>query len=144
MLAHSATREGIVAVNSMFGRQDTMRFGAIPWVVYTHPEAAGVGKTEQALKDEGIEYTSAKVPMAIAGRYVIEDGSGSGMVKVLAGKQYGEILGVHAVGKGCSEFIFGAAAMIETQARIDDISEIVFPHPTISEALKEAIVHLAG
>jgi dihydrolipoamide dehydrogenase len=140
MLAHAATREGIVAVNNMFGKRDRIRYAAIPAVIYTHPEVASVGKTEEDLKSEGTEYKKSIVPMAVAGRFLIENEGGTGFVKVLTGAKYGQILGVHAVGDSSSEFIVAAAAMIETEMCVADASEIVFPHPTVSEALREAIV----
>ena len=140
MLAHAATREGIVAVNNMFGRKDRIRYQAIPAVIYTHPEVASVGRTEEELKTLGIEYKKSVVPMAVAGRFLVENEGGTGMVKVLAGAKYGELLGVHAIGDGSSEFIVAAAAMVETGMCVEDASEIVFPHPTVSEALREAIL----
>jgi dihydrolipoamide dehydrogenase len=140
MLAHAATREGIAAVNNMFGKKDRIRYRAIPAVIYTHPEVASVGKTEEELKSEGIEYKKSVVSMAVAGRFLIENEGGSGFVKVLTGARYGEILGVHAIGDASSEFIVAATAMVETEMCIDDASEIVFPHPTVSEALREAIL----
>ncbi len=140
MLAHAATREGIAAVNNMFGRRDRIRYAAIPAVIYTHPEVACVGRTEEELKAEGIEYRKSVVPMAVAGRFLVEHEGGTGMVKALAGAKYGEILGVHAIGNGASEFIVAAAAMIETEMCVEQAGEIVFPHPTVSEALKEAIL----
>jgi dihydrolipoamide dehydrogenase len=140
MLAHAATREGIVAVNNMFGKKDRIRYVAIPAVVYTHPEIASVGRTEEELKTMGIEYKKSVVPMAVAGRFLVEHEGGTGMVKVLAGARFGEILGVHAIGDASSEFIIAAAIMVETEMCVSDVSEIVFPHPTVSEALREAIL----
>jgi dihydrolipoamide dehydrogenase len=140
MLAHAATREGIAAVNNMFGKKDRIRYVAIPAVVYTHPEVASVGRTEEELKTMGIEYKKSVVPMAVAGRFLVEHEGGTGMVKVLAGARFGEILGVHAIGDASSEFIIAAAIMVETEMCVSDVSEIVFPHPTVSEALREAIL----
>jgi len=140
MLAHAATREGIVAVNNMFGKKDRIRYHAIPAVIYTHPEVASVGRTEEELKTLGVEYRKSVVPMAVAGRFLVENEGGSGLVKVLAGAHFGEILGVHAIGNASSEFIVAAAAMVETEMCVADAGEIVFPHPTVSEALHEAIL----
>ncbi len=139
MLAHAATREGIVAVNNMFGKRDRMRYHAVPSVIYTHPEVASVGKTEEELKAEGTEYKKSVVPMAVAGRFLVEHEGGTGLVKVLVGARYGEILGVHALGDASSEFIVAAAAMVETEMCVAGAGEIIFPHPTVSEALHEAI-----
>ena len=143
LLAHAATREGLVAVANMFGGDERIRYDAIPSVIYTHPEVSSVGKTEEELKAQGVEYKKSTVPMALAGRFLIENPGGSGIVKVLVGAKYGEILGVHMLGDLSSEFIVAAAAMIETEMCVPDVAEIVFPHPTVSEALKEAILRAA-
>jgi dihydrolipoamide dehydrogenase len=144
MLAHAATREGIVAVNNMFGKKDRIRYSAIPSVIYTHPEVASVGKTEEELKAEGTEYVKSSVPMSIAGRFLVENETETGMLKLLAGARYGDILGVHALGDRSSEFIVAAAAMIETGMSLTDAGRIIFPHPTVSEALREAIDRAAA
>lgn len=143
MLAHAATREGIVAVNNMFGHPDRLRYDAIPAVMYTHPESSSVGRTENELKAAGVEYKKSLVPMAVAGRFLVENEGATGIVKVLAGARYGEILGVHALGDLSSEFIVAAAQMIEMEMCVSDVAQIVFPHPTVSEALKHAILELA-
>jgi dihydrolipoamide dehydrogenase len=140
MLAHAASREGIVAVNNMFGHRDRVRYASLPAVVYTHPEVAMVGRTEEELKAAGIKYKKSTVPMAVAGRYLVEHEDGTGVVKVLCGAEFGEILGVHAIGDASSEFIIAAATMVETEMSAASASQLVFPHPTVSEALKEAIV----
>jgi dihydrolipoamide dehydrogenase len=142
-LAHAATREGLVAVNNMLGKADRIRYESIPAVIYTHPEVASVGKTEEELKAQGIEYRKALVPMAVAGRFLVENEGGTGIMKVLAGARYGEILGVHAMGDLSSEFIVTAAQMIEMELCVEDVARIVFPHPTVSEALKQAILEVA-
>jgi dihydrolipoamide dehydrogenase len=144
MLAHVATREGTVAVNCMFGRPDRARYDAIPAVIYTHPEVASVGRTEEQLKAAGIGYKKSMVPMGVAGRFLIENEKGTGFVKVLAGTEYGEILGVHAMGDSASEWIVTAAALIEMQLSASRAGEIVFPHPTVSEALREAILQVGA
>jgi dihydrolipoamide dehydrogenase len=142
LLAHAATREGVVAVHNMFGRRDRIRYEAIPAVLYTHPEAASVGKTEDELKALGAEYIKAMVPMAVSGRFLAENEGAAGIVKVLAGARYREILGVHALGNLSSEFIVAAAEMIEMEMCVEDAAHVVFPHPTVSEALKQAIWEL--
>ncbi len=139
LLAHTASREGEVAVNHILGRKDVMRYNAIPGVVYTHPEIAGVGLTETTAKEKGIDVEVRQLPMAYAGRFVAENEGKDGFCKVIVGKKYKEILGVHMVGGACSEMIWGACALIETQLRVQDVEEIVFPHPTVSEIIKETI-----
>lgn len=143
MLAHAATREGLVAVNNMFGKPDRIRYDAIPAVIYTHPEAASVGKTEGELKALGIAYKKALLPLGVSGRFLVENAHPAGVVKALVGAKYGEILGVHALGDLSSEFIVAAAAMIEMEMTVADVEAVVFPHPTVSEALKLAILAAA-
>lgn len=140
MLAHAAVREGIVAVNNMFGTKDRVRYRSIPAVIYTHPEVASVGWTEAELASEGRPYRKSVVPMSVSGRFLIENAQGSGLVKILTGVRYGEILGVHAVGDASSEFIVAAAAMVDRETSASDAARVVFPHPTVSEALREAIL----
>ena len=140
-LAHAATREGIVAVHNMFGIADRMRYTAIPSVIYTHPEVAQVGATEEELKKNGIAYKKAVMPMAIAGRFMVENDGKAGTVKVLVSEKYGQVLGVHMIGGCCGEYIASAAAMVETEQCVEDVRQIVFPHPTQSEALKETVLH---
>lgn len=142
MLAHVATREGIVAVNNMFGQPDRTRYDAIPAVIYTHPEVASAGRTEEQLKAAGIAYKKAMVPMGVAGRFLIENEKGAGFVKVLVGAKYGELLGVHAMGDSASEWIVTAAAFIEMGLSAARAGKIVFPHPTVSEALREALLQV--
>jgi len=137
MLAHTASREGEVVVNNLTGRSDIMRYHAIPGVVYTNPEVACVGLTEEQAQKEGIKYKIAKLPMSYAGRFVAENEGGSGICKVLVGERYGEILGLHLLGNPCSEIIFGACMAIEQEMTLKEMEEVVFPHPTVSEIFKE-------
>lgn len=139
LLAHTASREGEVVVNNLTGRNDRMRYNAIPGVVYTNPEVAGVGETEESARSKGIKYRIAKLPMAYAGRFVAENEGGSGICKVLIGEKYGEVIGVHMLGNPCSEMIYGACMAIEQEMTIEQLQEVVFPHPTVSEIFKETI-----
>lgn len=139
LLAHTASREGEVAVNHMLGRKDVMRYHAIPAVVYTHPEIAGVGLTESAARAQGVDVEVRRLPMAYAGRFVAENEGKDGFCKLVVGKKYREILGVHLVGGACSEMIWGACGLIEAQLRVQDVQEIVFPHPTVSEIIRETV-----
>ena len=139
MLAHTASREGEVVVNNLTGRADRMRYNAIPGVVYTNPEVAGVGLTEEQAKAEGIECKIAKLPMAYAGRFVAENEGGAGLCKVIVGAKYGEVLGVHMLGNPCSEIIYGACMAIEQEMTLKEMQEVVFPHPTVSEIFKETV-----
>jgi dihydrolipoamide dehydrogenase len=142
MLAHTASREGEVAVNNILGKADHMRYNAIPGVVYTNPEVAGVGVTEADAKKQGQDYTVLKLPMAYSGRFVAENERGEGLCKVIVGKQYHEVLGVHMLGNPCSEMIHSACVAIEQEMTVEQLKEVVFPHPTVSEILKETVFTL--
>ena len=137
MLAHTASREGEVAVNNILGKPDHMRYNAIPGVVYTNPEVAGVGLTEEEAKAKGIDYTAVKLPMAYSGRFVAENERGEGICKIIVGAKYHEVLGVHMLGNPCSEIINAACIAIEQEMTLEQLKEVVFPHPTVSEIIKE-------
>ena len=139
LLAHTASREGEVVVNNLTGRNDIMRYNAIPGVVYTNPEVAGVGETEESAKAKKIAYKVARLPMAYAGRFVVENEGGSGLCKVLVGEKHGEVIGVHMLGNPSSEIIYGACMAIEQEMTLKEMQEVVFPHPTVSEILKETV-----
>lgn len=138
LLAHTAVREAEVAVHHILGREDGMSYRAIPGVVYTNPEIAGVGKTEEALVDEGLSYRAVKLPMAYSGRFVAENEGINGMCKVLIADD-DTILGVHVLGNPASEIITIAGMAIETRMKADDWKKIVFPHPTVGEIFREAL-----
>jgi dihydrolipoamide dehydrogenase len=139
LLAHSAYRMGEVAVADMLGQSDRMRYNAIPSVVYSLPEAAGVGMTEADAAKAGREVVIKKLPMQYSGRYLAEYGQEPGFGKVIIDAKTRVLLGVHLVGGQCSEIIWGAAALIEAEFRVDDVKELVFPHPTVSEIIRETI-----
>ena len=139
LLAHTAMREGEVVVNNLTGRNDVMRYQAIPGVVYTNPEVAGVGETEESAKANGIAYRVSKLPMTYAGRFVAENEGGNGLCKILTGEKRGEIIGVHMLGNPSSEMIYGACMAIEQEMTVKEMQEIVFPHPTVSEIIKETL-----
>jgi dihydrolipoamide dehydrogenase len=137
MLAHTAYREAEVAVNNMLGRRDIMRYHANPAVIYSKPEAACVGLTEEAAKAAGIPYEARTLPARYSGRYVAENEGGEGFIKALIHKAHRNVIGIHMLGTYSSEMIWGAAAMIEMEARVRDMREIIFPHPTVSELMRE-------
>jgi dihydrolipoamide dehydrogenase len=139
MLAHTAYREAEVCVNNILGKKDVMRYHAIPNVIYTNPEVATVGETEESAKEKGMDYSVTTLKMNYSGRYVAENEDGDGICKVLIDKKYNRLIGVHMIGNPSSEIIFGVSLMIETEMKIDDIKELVFPHPTVSEILRENI-----
>lgn len=137
MLAHTASREGEVAVNNILGRPDHMRYEAIPGVVYTNPEVAGVGLTEEQAKASGREFEVIKLPMAYSGRFIAENEDGEGLCKIIVGKKHHEVLGMHMLGNPCSEIIQSACIAIEMEMTVEQLKEVVFPHPTVSEIIKE-------
>ena len=142
MLAHTASREGEVAVNNILGKPDHMRYNAIPGVVYTNPEVAGVGVTEAEAAKQGLDYKVIKLPMAFSGRFVAENEHGEGICKIIVGKQYHQVLGVHMLGNPCSEIIQSGCIAIENEMTVEQLKEVVFPHPTVSEIIKETVFSL--
>ncbi len=159
MLAHSASRMAEVAVADMFSGSapaapagnapaapagnapaaPVMRYNAIPWVVYTYPEVAGAGMSEEQAKAAGRAVKTAVLDHRANGRFVAETDRTRGMTKVVVDAGSGVLLGVQMIGPYSSEMIAGAAAMIEAELRVKDIREIVFPHPTVSEAIRDTI-----
>ena len=139
MLAHTASREGEVAVNDILGRPDCMRYDAIPGVVYTNPEVAGVGLTEAEAAAKGLDVSVVKLPMAFSGRFVAENERGEGLCKIVVDKATRRVLGVHMLGNPCSEIIQSACIAIEQKMTVEQLKTVVFPHPTVSEILKETI-----
>lgn len=139
MLAHTAVREAEVAINHILDIPDTMRYRAIPGVVYTNPEAAGTGLTEEQLQQKGIPYEVKHLPMTFSGRFVAENEGGNGICKILVSEK-NTILGVHLLGNPASELITIASMAIEQDMSLSEWAKIVFPHPTVAEILKECIV----
>lgn len=139
LLAHSAYRMGEVAVNVMFGENDHMRYQAIPWVVYSYPELSGVGLTEKEAKEQGRKIKVKSLQMRVNGRFLAEHCNENGICKVIVDSESEVILGVTILGGINSEIIYGAATMIEAELRVKDIKDIIFPHPTVSEIIKDVI-----
>lgn len=139
MLAHTAYREVEVCINNILGKKDRMRYDAIPSVIYTNPEVASCGITEEGAKAAGMDYKVVKLSMRYSGRFVAENEGGDGLCKIIINKKYNSVAGVHMIGNPSSEIIYGAAIMIENEMRVDDVKEIVFPHPTVSEIIRETI-----
>lgn len=139
LLAHTAVREAEVAVHTIIGKEDTMSYRAIPGVVYTNPEIAGVGQTEESLQAKGIAYRVVKLPMAYSGRFVAENEGVNGVCKVLLSEADDRVLGVHVLGNPASEIITLAAMAIDLELTAAAWKKIVFPHPTVSEIFREAL-----
>ncbi|MBE6568760.1 MAG: dihydrolipoyl dehydrogenase [Ruminococcaceae bacterium] len=139
MLAHTAYREGEVAVSDMMGIADRVDYRSIPSVIYTNPEVGTVGETLDSAKAAGIDAAEVTLSLRYSGRYIAENEGGDGIVKVVYGKEHKQILGVHMIGGYASEIIYGAAAMVAKEQRVADVQKIVFPHPTVCEVIREAM-----
>jgi dihydrolipoamide dehydrogenase len=143
MLAHKASEEGIAVAELIAGKPAHIHFDTVPWVVYTDPEIAWVGKTEQELQAAGVDYRTGSFPFAANGR-ALAGGHASGMVKMLADTETDEILGVHIFGANASELISECVVTMEFQGSSEDLARIIHAHPTLSEAIHEAALHLDG
>ena len=143
MLAHKASEEGVAVAELIAGKPAEIHFDTVPWVVYTDPEIAWVGRTEQQLKADGVEYKTGSFPFAANGR-ALAGGHGAGLVKILADAESDEILGVHIFGANASELISECVVAMEFQGASEDLARIVHAHPTLSEAVHEAALHLDG
>ena len=137
MLAHKAEEEGVFVAESIAGQKPHIDYNLIPGVVYTWPEVASVGKTEDQLKEDGVDYKSGQFPMRALGRSRASMDL-DGFVKILADKTTDEILGVHMIGARCADLISEAVVAMEFRASAEDISRMSHAHPTFSEAVKEA------
>ena len=138
MLAHTAVREAEVAVHHLLNTADEMTYNAIPGVVYTNPEVASVGFTEEALIREGISYRVSKLPMAYSGRFVAENEGVNGVCKLLIAED-DTILGAHLLGNPASEIITLAGMAISQKLKAEEWKRMVFPHPTVGEIFKETL-----
>jgi dihydrolipoamide dehydrogenase len=137
MLAHKAEEEGVAVAERIAGQHGHVNFNTVPWVIYTSPEIAWVGRTEQQLKADGVAYKAGTFPFMANGR-ARALGDTSGMVKFLADATTDEILGVHIIGPMASELISEAVVAMEFKASSEDIARICHAHPSLSEATKEA------
>ncbi|WP_148715508.1 dihydrolipoyl dehydrogenase [Chitinolyticbacter meiyuanensis] len=137
MLAHKASEEGVAVAERLAGQHPHIDFNTVPWVIYTSPEMAWVGKTEQQLKQEGVEYRKGQFPFSPNGR-ALGLGETAGFVKMLADAKTDRILGVHIIGPYASELITEAVVAMEFNASSEDIARIVHAHPSLSEAMHEA------
>lgn len=138
LLAHTAVREAEVAVHTILGKEDEMSYRAIPGVVYTNPEIAGVGETEESATAKGLTYRVVKLPMAFSGRFVAENEGVNGVCKLLIGENE-QIIGAHVLGNPASEIIVLAGTAIELELTAAQWKKIVFPHPTVGEIFREAL-----
>jgi len=137
MLAHKGSEEGIMVAEIIAGHNAQMNYDAIPSVIYTHPEIAWVGKTEEELKAEGVEYKSGAFPFAAVGRAMAANNT-TGQAKILADAKTDRVLGVHIFGLGASEMIAQGVIALEFASSAEDLQLTCFAHPTLSEAVHEA------
>lgn len=138
LLAHTAVSEAEVAIDHILGHPRAMSYKAIPGVVYTNPEIAGVGKTEEELQASGVPYKLKKIPMAFSGRFVAENEMGNGVCKLLLSDD-DTIIGAHLLGNPASELIVIAGIAIEKGMKASEMEQMIFPHPTVGEIIKEAL-----
>ena len=142
MLAHVAYREAEVVINTLLGKRDVMRYNAVPSVIYTKPEVGCVGETEESAKAKGMSCKVASISMNYSGRYMAENANGDGICKIVVDPVRNRMIGCHIIGNYASEIIVAASMLIETEMKIDDIKEFIFPHPTVCEIIREAIFQL--
>jgi len=143
MLAHKASEEGVMVAERIAGHKAQMNYDLVPSVIHTHPEIAWVGKTEQALKAEGVEVNVGTFPFAVSGRALAANDT-AGFVKVVADAKTDRVLGVHVVGPSAAELVQQGAIAMEFGASAEDLGMMVFSHPTLSEALHEAALAVNG
>ena len=136
LLAHTAIREAEVAINHILGVEDRMNYECVPGVVYTNPEVAGVGKTEEELIKQGIPYRVSKLSMVYSGRFVAENEQGNGLCKLIQDEK-GKIIGCHMLGNPVSELIVIAGIAIQKGYTVEEFQKTVFPHPTVGEIYHE-------
>lgn len=142
MLAHAASREAEVAVNTILGKEDEMRYDNCPSVVYTNPEVVFVGATAKELDEVGIKYRTVEIPFAYSGRYLAETDREPSLCKLLVYEESDTVAGCHMMGSYVSEIIVAAGLMIERKMTVDQIKAQIFPHPTVAEVIREAIFML--
>lgn len=143
MLAHKASEEGIVVAERIAGQKAEVNYDCIPWVIYTHPEIAWVGKTEEQLKAAGEEYNVGTFPFAASGRAMAANAT-MGMVKIIAHAKTDRILGMHIIGPQASEMIAQGVIAMEFGSSAEDLGMTVFAHPTLSESVHEAALAVGG
>ncbi len=150
LLAHAAYRMADIAAANIIDpvgaplRGQRMRWDTVPWAVYSAPEAAGVGLTEPEATRRGHRVVTATVRHVLSGRFVAENGlKAPGSTKVIADADTGRLLGIHLIGPSSAETIWGASAVLESEFTVQDLRQVVFPHPTISEVIREAVWALA-
>ncbi|MCD6396693.1 MAG: dihydrolipoyl dehydrogenase [Spirochaetaceae bacterium] len=140
LFAHSASRMAEVVVHNICGEEDILDYDIVPWAVYTQPEAASCGLTEEEALKRGINIKTATLQMRISARYYAENGHTPGLCKVVVDGDTDKIIGIHLLGSPCSEMIFGAALMMQSGMKTTDIKHTIFPHPSVSEVIRETVL----
>ncbi|MFA5450062.1 MAG: dihydrolipoyl dehydrogenase [Clostridia bacterium] len=142
MLAHTAYREAEVAINDILGINDEVNYSAVPSVIYTAPEVAWVGETEESAKTKGANIKVVTLPLTYSGRFVAENKDLDGIIKLIADRDTNTLVGAHIIGTYASEIIAQAAAFIDLAVPLTKIKQLIFPHPTVAEIIKEAVLAL--
>ncbi|MBR2376157.1 MAG: dihydrolipoyl dehydrogenase [Clostridia bacterium] len=142
MLAHTAYREAEVAVNTILGKKDAMRYNVIPSVIYTNPEVGSVGETEESAKAKGLDVKCVNIPLTYSGRYIAENSDLNGICKIVVNNKTNTLIGAHIIGSYSGEYIVAVSAMIDLEVDIENIKKLVFPHPTVCEIVREAIFQI--
>lgn len=139
MLAHTAYREAEVAVNNMLGIKDKINYNAIPSVIYTNPEVASVGETQETATAKGLSVKEIKMSLMYSGRYVAENTKLDGICKLIVNTKTNTLIGAHIIGSYAGEFIVAVSSLIDLEVDIENIKKLVFPHPTVCEIIREAV-----
>lgn len=142
MLAHTAYREAEVAVNTILGKKDAMRYNVIPSVIYTNPEVGSVGETEESAKAKGLDVKCVNIPLTYSGRYIAENTDLNGICKLVVNNKTNTLIGAHIIGSYSGEYIVAVSAMIDLEVDIENIKKLVFPHPTVCEIVREAVFQI--
>jgi dihydrolipoamide dehydrogenase len=139
MLAHTAYREAEVAVNTILGIKDEMTYDAIPNVIYSHPEVASVGDTEENAKNKGLSIQILELPLVYSGRYLAENIEHDGVCRLIVNLKTNTLIGAHIIGSYASEYIVLLSSLIHLEVDVNRIKKLVFPHPTVGEIIRETI-----
>ncbi len=142
MLAHTAYREAEVAVNTIMGKKDKMRYGVIPSVIYTNPEVGSVGETLDSAKAKGLNAKEINIPLTYSGRYIAENSELDGICKLIVNVDTNTLIGAHIIGSYSGEYIVSVSSMIDLEVNVENIKKLVFPHPTVCEIVREAIFNI--
>lgn len=142
MLAHVAYREADVAINNILGREDTMSYNAVPSVIYTTPEVAMAGETEESAKSKGYTIKSVKISLMFSGRYIAESEDRSGILKLVYNEAKGTLIGASVIGPYSSEYIAMISSFIGLEIKVEELKKQIYPHPTVSEVFRDALFEI--